>query len=64
MQIMGVMIEMKDQGWYIAEFNIRTEGFDPEIAHDNADDLLIEILYDIGFDVLANRYKELVKWYS
>lgn len=37
---------------------------DPEIAHGEADDLLVEFLKELGFEKLVKEYENIPKWYA
>lgn len=39
-------------------------GGDPETAHSVADDLLVKLLKELGFEKLVKEYKNVPKWYS
>lgn len=38
--------------------------YDPEIGHAWADDLLVELLQEIGCSRTAEAFKEVPKWYA
>ena len=38
--------------------------YDPEVAHGPADDLLCEVLRELGYGEGVGTYEEAVKWYS
>ena len=41
-----------------------SEQYDPEIAHEKADEILCEILLDLGFVEIVKAYSEIGKWYA
>lgn len=42
----------------------RDKNGDTEDAHSNADDILCEILVELGYGALVEVYKKVPKWYS
>ena len=45
------------------EINRELQG-DPEMAHSEADDLLVKLLKELGFEKLVKEYEKVPKWYS
>ena len=37
---------------------------DIEVAHYEADDVLVELLSNLGFDDIVNEYAKINKWYA
>ena len=37
---------------------------DPEEGHENADNILCELLSELGYDDVVNLYMQVDKWYS
>lgn len=37
---------------------------DPESAHIKADDLMVELLRDLGYDEAMDAYESMTKWYA
>ncbi|WFP89826.1 hypothetical protein [Ensifer adhaerens] len=37
---------------------------DPEMAHSDADEILCELLIELGFDAVVAEWRKVDKWYS
>jgi len=48
----------------IARLRIEQKNGDTECAHCNADDLLCELLNELGFIDVVNEWQEVDKWYA
>jgi hypothetical protein len=48
----------------IAELKAIDNSGDTEINHSRADDVLCELLNDLGFDDVVDLYKMIDKWYA
>lgn len=48
----------------LLERQIELSKDDPEDAHINADDILCDILTELGYESLVERYRLIYKWYS
>ena len=42
----------------------RTKDWDPELAHDNADDALIMMLSALGYQDIVDEYLKVTRWFS
>jgi hypothetical protein len=49
---------------YLERLKEIKEDFDIERAHSLADDLLCEILVDLGYKEIVDLYKTIEKWYA
>jgi hypothetical protein len=49
---------------YLALFKEKCTSGDIEINHSNADDLLCDLLNDLGYTELVTEFKKLEKWYA
>ena len=49
---------------YIEEMKNGCFSRDFEVNHGNADDLLIALLHELGYNKLANLWCEVDKWYA
>lgn len=54
--------EAKDELNYILQQ--QSEEFDPEIHHEDADNVLCELLSYLGYDDIVNLYQQIDKWYA
>lgn len=48
----------------IAELKAMNNAGDPEINHRNADNVLCELLTELGFDDVVYEFKRIDKWYA
>lgn len=60
---------MKNKEALIKEYSEKmrvcvNQNYDPEMAHSNADDLLIEFLDKLGFTDITYLYAQVKKWYA
>lgn len=46
------------------EMEALIENDDTEVAHLKADDILCELLRDLGYNTLVDAYDEVAKWYA
>lgn len=49
---------------YLKRMMEATENGDSEIAHSNADDILCEMLEELGYSVIVETYHKVSKWYA
>jgi hypothetical protein len=49
---------------YLELFKKRCTSRDIEINHCEADDILCDLLNDLGYTELVNEFKKLEKWYA
>jgi hypothetical protein len=49
---------------YLALFKNNCTSKDIEINHSEADDILCDLLNDLGYTELVNEFKKLEKWYA
>lgn len=57
--------ELKKAKWLTDMHFIKEKyKYDPEAAHSKADDLLCDILAEIGLEEIANEFDAVEKWYS
>jgi hypothetical protein len=49
---------------YLELFKKRCTSGDIEINHSEADDILCDLLNDLGYTELVNEFKKLEKWYA
>ena len=54
--------ELKDK--YINLMEKQTKGWDKEVEHVNADDLLCDLLEELGFEEVVEVYNKVEKWYA
>lgn len=40
------------------------QNFDTEVAHSNADDILCELLFSLGYADVVNEYNKINTWYA
>jgi hypothetical protein len=58
------MIEKLNTTDYLARLHELTQSDDTEGAHGNADDILCEILSELGYDDIVETYNRVNKWYA
>ncbi len=56
--------DKKLENEYIEKIEQECKGFDQESDHVYADNLLCELLKELGFNNLVKRYEEIPKWYA
>lgn len=49
---------------YLLKMKIEVETEDAEIAHGNADDILCELLDELGFEEITIAFSHVKKWYA
>lgn len=49
---------------YLTKFKEKCLSVDIEINHSNAEDILCELLEDLGYNELITEFKKLEKWYA
>ena len=49
---------------YVALMQDQVGGYDPEVAHGEADNLLCALLRELGFDEVVDLYEKVDKWYA
>lgn len=55
---------MNNYNHYLEELVALQQVLDLEAAHSRADDILVEILIDLGFENIVNEYEKINKWYA
>ena len=53
-----------DKQKYIDKLNTILENTDTEMAHFEADDVLVSILLELGYQEITDVYNKINKWYS
>lgn len=49
---------------YLKRIKHLSESIDPEFAHITADDILCDLLLEIGYKDLVNEFYKIEKWYA
>lgn len=49
---------------YLNRLKTLKETDNPETAHADADDVLCELLYELGYEEIVEAYKAIEKWYA
>jgi len=49
---------------YVIKLQAEQKNRDTEVAHSNADDLLCELLIELGYHNVAYEYQKVNKWYA
>jgi len=59
-------MNLKDEKHYYDKMlkEITDCNFDAEFAHMAADEILVQLIRDLGFNRLANYFDDLEKWYG
>lgn len=60
---MAINIKKIDQG-YAEQIRQECMNDDPEIDHQNADELLLDLLESLGFDETTEAFKNVSKYYA
>ena len=55
-------MDEKKRQEYLEKLKVLQESVDYEKAHSDADDLLCEVLKEIGYSDIAEAYEEIFKW--
>jgi hypothetical protein len=62
-----MMVELtnKEKEGYLDELKVLTaSNDDPESAHINADQIILNILWRLGYHDITNEYEKIKKWYA
>ena len=55
---------MKNYNHYLEELVALQQVHDLEVAHIRADEILVDILKDLGLENIVNEYEKINKWYA
>lgn len=46
------------------EYNFGREGVSPEYTHEDADEILCDLLTELGYEDVVEEWRKVIKWYS
>jgi hypothetical protein len=55
------MIDVKE---YISQLKELQNSWDTEVAHQDADDIICELLTKLGYQEVVDEYEKVPKWYA
>ena len=60
------MSKLKSEDYYLKQLIAIHNKYedDIELSHEHSDELLVDILRDMGWDKLADEYESAYKWYA